>query len=251
MINSIYPCFWFEKNAQEAAKWYCSLFEDGEILQSNKIATTFKIGHTKIMFLNGGPIYKINSAISLFTYCGGEEKIDALYHSLSTDGKVLMPLDKYAWTSKYAWVEDQFGINWQLDMEDIRSDQKIVPALMFTNKRNHLVKQAMDFYTSVFPISRILMEMPFPDNSGMPEKSVQFAQVKISEYVVNIMSGGPVKHEFDFSEGVSLVVSCKNQAEKDHYWKKLGIEGSYSQNGWLKDRFGVSWQIVLEILSKK
>lgn len=247
MENAIYPCLWFDNIAREAVSFYCDVLPDAAILSSSNIATTFKAGGTRFMALNGGPSYSVNSAVSYYVYCGSESEINRLYHLLSADGTILMPLNKYDWSDKYAWVSDRFGVNWQLDVDRINAEQKIVPSLLFANAKTGLVKEAMRHYTGIFKNSQILLEAPYPPEAKQPDGSLLFAQVKFNGFIMNMMSS-PVPHDADFTEGNSLVIESDNQSEIDYYWNRLTEGGQESMCGWLKDKFGVSWQVVPSIL---
>lgn len=251
--NKLVPHLWFDKEAREAAEYYASIFRDSEVTNVTAISGTpsgevdivsFKIWGVEFTAISAGPVFKINPSISFFVYCGSDSEIKRLYNSLSENGSVLMPLDKYPWSSKYAWVQDKFGVSWQLDIDDINSGHKIVPAILFVNDKAGAVKVAAEHYTSIFPDSKILMESPWDKSSGMPEGSVLFTQFKLNGYIFNSMSGGTPKHEFDFNEAVSFMVYCNDQKEIDYYWEKLSAGGSEQPCGWVKDKFGVSWQVV-------
>ncbi len=247
MSKPIYPCIWFNNNAQEATDFYCILFKDATLLESNSILTRFAARGTSFMFLNGGPKYTTTPAISYFVYCEGEAEINRLYDALKAGGKILMPLDTYDWSPRYAWVEDQFGVNWQLDVETINSPQKIVPNLLFVNENKTRVKEAREKYLSVFKNSMALMDMAYPSEAGMPAGSLLFAQFKLNGFIMNAMSS-TLQHDYDFSPANSFVVECETQEEIDFFWETLGKNGSYDMCGWLTDEFGVSWQIVPAIL---
>jgi len=250
MNNSIYPCLWFDTNAKAAVDFYSNIFDEVKVLQDTPMVVTFEINGTKLMGLNGGPQFKVNSAISYFVYCGGDDvKITRLYEALKADGKVLFQLDKYDWSPKYAWIEDKFGVNWQLDIEPINNAQKIVPCLLFANEKSARVKEAMTHYSSIFSDSMVLMEWPFPKEMNQPEGALLFAQFKLRKFIFNAMSS-MLQHDFDFSEGNSFVVECDTQEEIDHYWNRLVEGGAESMCGWLKDKFGVWWQIIPSQLPK-
>ena len=216
------------------------------------LTIAFQLEGQKFTALNGGPDFKINQSISLFVYCEGEDKIEKLYNKLSNGGVVMMPLGKYDWSEKYAWVVDKFGLSWQLDVDKINSSQKILPALLFVNEKSNRVKEAVTFYNSVFPNSRVIMEASYHQSAGLPDGALLFAQFKLSDYLFNAMSS-TLKHNFDFNEAFSFVVNCKDQDEVDYYWDKLTDGGMESQCAWLKDKFGISWQVVptrlIELLS--
>jgi predicted 3-demethylubiquinone-9 3-methyltransferase (glyoxalase superfamily) len=108
----------------------------------------------------------------------------------------------------------------------------ITPFLWFDNQAG----EAMEFYTSLFPNSRIVETMPGPDGNLLAGTFMLDGR----EYMA--LNGGP---EFKFTEAISLFVKCQDQAEVDHYWDALTADGGEeSQCGWLKDRYGLSWQIV-------
>ena len=199
------------------------------------------------MALNGGPKFNINSSISYYVYCSNENEISRLFKALSEDGNVLMPLDRYDWSEQYAWVSDKYGVNWQLDIDSLNSNQKIVPALIFGNEKMTQVKNAVLHYTGIFENSKILLEAPYPESANHPDGTLLFAQYKLNDFIMNSMSS-PIKRDSDFSEANSFVVECDSQQEIDYYWEKLGHEGRYSMCGWLADKYGVSWQIVPAIL---
>lgn len=249
MSYPIYHCLWFNSQAQQAAEFYCSVFKNASIITSNPMVTTFTLDGLKFMGLNGGPMYKTTQSVSMYVYAGNEEEVTRLYNLLSENGKVLMPLDTYAWSPKYAWVEDQFGNSWQLDVKDIEGSQKIVPCLLFANKKMGFVKKAIDHYTATFEDAKIRFEAPYPADAGLAEGTLLFAQYALNGTIFQAMSS-TLAHDFDFTPGNSFVIDCDTQEEIDHYWDKLGENGRYDRCGWLADEFGVSWQIVPTCLPK-
>lgn len=123
------------------------------------------------------------------------------------------------------------------------SKQKITPFLWF----NDNAEQAMDFYTSVFKNSKIVSVSRYGDAGPGPKGSVMVGKFEIEGQEFLALNGGP---NFTFTEAISLVVNCETQAEVDAYWDKLGAGGKIQQCGWLKDKFGLSWQIVPAALGK-
>jgi predicted 3-demethylubiquinone-9 3-methyltransferase (glyoxalase superfamily) len=202
------------------------------------------------MAINGGPAFRFTDALSFFVYCGSDGEVERLYEGLSAGGTVLMPLSHYEWTRRYAWVRDKYGLSWQLDVDEINNRQKILPTLLFVNEKADKVREAITFYNSIFPDSRVIMESPWDKSSGLPDGSLLFAQFSLSKYLFNSMSSN-MKHDYDFNESVSFMVYCETQEEIDYYWEKLLADGGEEQAcGWLKDRFGVAWQIVPEIMDE-
>lgn len=256
--NKIIPHFWFDKEAREAAEFYVSLFPDSKISNVTTISDTqsgnvdivsFNLWGSEFMSISAGPMFKINESISLFVYCGSEENIVEFYNKLSENGSVLMPLDKYDWSSKYAWVKDKFGLSWQLTIEDINSAQKILPSFLFVNEKSLRLKEAIIFYESIFPNSKIIMEAPYDKSANVPEGSLLFAQFQLAGYLFNSMSS-VYNHEFDFNEAISFMVYCDSQEEIDFYWDKLTADGIEQPCGWLKDKYGISWQIIPTEMNK-
>jgi predicted 3-demethylubiquinone-9 3-methyltransferase (glyoxalase superfamily) len=115
--------------------------------------------------------------------------------------------------------------------------QKITTFLMFSERAG----EAIEFYTSVFKNSKIVSTMPGPDGTVMG------GTFELEGQRYSAFNGGP---HFSFSEGISLFVSCETQDEIDHYYDKLSDGGEKQQCGWVKDKFGVSWQVVPPVLGE-
>ena len=121
--------------------------------------------------------------------------------------------------------------------------QKITPFLWFDNQ----AEKAMNFYVSIFKNSKTLSCTRYGDAGPGPKGTVIVASFELDGQEFMALNGGP---RFKFTEAVSFVVSCETQAEIDEMWAKLSAGGEESQCGWLKDKFGLSWQVVPPILSK-
>jgi predicted 3-demethylubiquinone-9 3-methyltransferase (glyoxalase superfamily) len=125
--------------------------------------------------------------------------------------------------------------------------QRITPFLWF----DHQAEEAATFYVSIFKDSRITGGARYDDEaakaSGRPKGSVMTVAFELDGQEFTALNGGPV---FKFTEAISLVVNCETQEEVDHFWEKLSAGGQEVQCGWLKDRFGVSWQVVPTVLSE-
>ena len=115
--------------------------------------------------------------------------------------------------------------------------QKITPFLWF----NHQAEEAAEFYASVFPDSKILQVTRYGEGGPQPAGSVMTVTFELHGQKFMGLNGGP---HFQFSEAISFVVDCETQEEIDRYWEQLSDGGSEVQCGWLKDRYGLSWQIV-------
>lgn len=248
MKNKLYPCLWFDGKAKEAATYYSSVFANSQIISENPLVVLFELDGIQFMGLNGGPQFKINPSISFFVFGDSAEDIDKKWKLLSDGGSVMMPLDKYPWNEKYGWCKDKFGVTWQL-MMNAGAQQKIVPSFMFTQQQSGKAEEAIKFYTSIFKNSEVQMISRYEKGEPDVEGYIKHARFNLNGQEFAAMdSSGP--HAFTFNEGISIVVPCDNQEEIDYYWNKLTEGGKESQCGWLKDKFGVSWQIVPVILGK-
>ena len=128
-------------------------------------------------------------------------------------------------------------------MQETNRVQKITPFLWFNDKAEEAVK----FYTSVFKNSKVTTIARYGDAGPGPKGSVMTVGFQLEGQEFIALNGGPV---FSFTPAVSFVVNCRTQAEVDRFWEKLSEGGEKGQCGWLKDRYGVSWQIVPTVLGK-
>jgi len=247
----IYPCLWFDGNAKEAANFYCSVFSDSAIYEENPMVVTFIAAGQKFMCLNGGPQFKFTPAISFYTIVQNEGEIQEVWDKLMVNGRALMPLDTYPWSQKYGWLQDEFGVTWQLTIDKPEfSDQKFIPALLFSGTNFGKAEEAINFYTSIFEDSNIKMISRYGANDANGQDgTINHAQFALNGNLFAAMDSSIV-HNFDFNEALSFVIECRDQDQIDYFWEKLVEGGKESQCGWLKDKFGVSWQIVPEILSE-
>jgi predicted 3-demethylubiquinone-9 3-methyltransferase (glyoxalase superfamily) len=250
MSHPIYPCLWFDGQGKNAAEFYCSVFEDAKITADTPMVVNFEIAGQKFMCLNGGPQFVINPSISFFVVCETENETDSVWQKLAEAGSVLMPLDKYPWSEKYGWVQDRFGVSWQISKGKMSEvGQKITPLLMFSGPQHGNAEIALHFYTSLFNNSAVAGILKYQPGEPEPEGTVKHAQFALDGYVMMVIDSA-YPHAFNFNEAVSFVVNCDTQEEIDYYWNKLTEGGEESRCGWLKDQFGVSWQIVPAVLEQ-
>ena len=176
-MQKIIPFLWYDNNAEEAVNFYTSVFDNSKILSITRynedsakaagqkadsaMTIGFQLEGQNFTALNGGPHFKLNQSTSFFVYCESDEKIENVFKKLSKGGQVIFPLDKYDWSPKYAWIIDKFGLSWQLDVDKINNPQKILPAFLFVNDKVLKVKEAVNYYSTVFPDSKIMMEWPY------------------------------------------------------------------------------------------
>lgn len=254
---NITPFLWFDHQAEEAANFYVSIFPDSKIgkfkYRGEAVLTVelFLSGQA-LTALNGGPMFSINPSVSFYVVCESEEEIDQSWAKLVDGGKAMMPLDKYPWSEKYGWVADKYGVSWQLTLGKVSEvGQKISPVLMFTEQQQGRAEEAINFYTEVFENSRINLLARYEEGENDPATgTIKHAQFVLAGNVFMAMDSS-IMHGFTFSEATSFFVPCENQEEVDYYWEKFTADGGEeSMCGWLKDKFGVSWQIVPDELMR-
>jgi predicted 3-demethylubiquinone-9 3-methyltransferase (glyoxalase superfamily) len=243
---------WFDKEAVEAAKWYVSLFECSNIMNIITIPDTpsgdaelveFKLANLEFAAISAGPYFAFNPSISLMVSCGSEEEVDRLYKHLCTDE--LMPLGEYPFSKRYAWVRDKYGLSWQLMLvENMEKHQRIRPSLLFTGDLCGRAEEAVDYYVSVFKESAKGFINHYEAAEAFDKRAkTNYGEITIADTQLVVMDNG-FDGDFTFNEAFSFMVLCKNQEEIDNYWDKLSFVPEAEQCGWLKDQFGLSWQIV-------
>lgn len=151
-VQKIVPHLWFDDQAREAARFYTSLFQDASIGATTRyseagseihgrptgsvMTVDFHVAGCELVALNGGPTFEFTPAISFFVTCETEAEVDALWRKLSEDGAALLPLDSYDWSERYGWVEDRYGLSWQVALGELEVvGQKITPSLLFVGDR--------------------------------------------------------------------------------------------------------------------
>ena len=255
-MQKITPFLWFDQQAEEAAHFYTSIFKNSEIgrvVRNGEAAMVvdFSLDGQRFSALNGGPRFKFNPSGSFFVVCETAAETDSVWQSLAEGGKVMIPLDAYPWSEKYGWVQDRFGLSWQISlgkMEDV--GQKFTPSLLFTGEQRGRGEAAVHFYTALFDDASITGILHYGPGEPGPEGTVKHAQFRLNGQTFMAMDN-PMEETFTFNEALSFVVNCGTQDEVDYFWEKLTADGgSESQCGWLKDKFGLSWQIVPEALPK-
>lgn len=255
----IVPCLWLDDQAEPAAAFYAKTFPAGRVVAVSRYPESFdnpggkprgsvmtvelEIAGQPFTLLNGGPLFALNPSVSFFVHAATADETTRLFGALAEGGKVLMPLDAYPWSERYGWAQDRFGVSWQVTTgRPAPGGATIVPSLMFTGAQAGRAAEAMRAYTAAFPGSRIADVSRYEKNEG-PEGSVKQGRFSLAgQDFVAMDSHYP--HGFAFSEALSLQVMCEDQAEVDRYWAALADGGEEGPCGWLKDRFGLSWQVV-------
>jgi predicted 3-demethylubiquinone-9 3-methyltransferase (glyoxalase superfamily) len=269
-MQKIIPHLWFDKEAKEAAEFYTSFFPNSIIKNITTIIDTpsgdadivaFELMGYSFMAISAGPIFKINPSISFMLNFDpsldpkAREQLDMMWNKLAEGGKILMPIDKYPFSERYGWVQDKYGVTWQLILTDPAGEKRpsLVPSLMFVGDVNGKAEEATSFYISIFKDSKRGVLFPYPADMQPKNEGVMFTDFELLGQWFAAMDGG-LQHDFKFNEAISLIVKCDDQKEIDYYWEKLSAVPESEQCGWLKDKYGLSWQITPkeldEMLSK-
>jgi predicted 3-demethylubiquinone-9 3-methyltransferase (glyoxalase superfamily) len=245
MNNLIYPCIALKGQTEEAADFYINTFAEGKIVQTSPYVRLLDLSGQLLMLLNEGPESQPNAAISIMVTAKSAEETQRYWDKLTLGGKIFMPLDKYPWSISYGWIQDKFGVSWQLfTSQDGSRVQKFTPSLMFTGHNAGKAEEAIHFYTGLFPLSEIGGILEYQEGEGDIPGLIKHAMFNINEYTVTAMDSS-ADHKVAFNDAISFVVNCKTQDEIDRYWHKLTDEGGDEVAcGWLTDKFGISWQIV-------
>ena len=256
----ITPHLWFDNNAKEAADFYVAAFADSRITSSGIIRDTpsgdcdivsFELSGQPFMAISAGPLFKFNPSVSFMVNfdpakdAAPRAHLDALWDQLSNGGTILMPLDAYPFSQHYGWVQDKYGVSWQLILTNPEGEARpaIIPALMFTRGVAGRAEEGIDFYCSVFKDSKRGATVRYPQ--GMkPEQegTIMFADFFIDNTWLAAMDSAGA-HDFTFNEAISLLIPCDSQSDIDYYWDRLSADPQAEQCGWLKDKFGLSWQV--------
>jgi predicted 3-demethylubiquinone-9 3-methyltransferase (glyoxalase superfamily) len=267
MSQKIVPHLWFDREAKEAAEFYTSIFPRSRIDNVTTLRDTpsgdcdivsFELADLQFMSISAGPLFKFNPSISFLLNLDpsqdsrARESLDSAWGALSSGGTALMPLDSYPFSARYGWIQDRYGLSWQLILSNPAGEPRpfIVPSLLFTGAVAGRAEEAIDFYTSVFGNTRRGTLARY--GAGMEpnrEGTVMFADFMLEQQWFAAMDSGH-EHGFGFNEAISLLVRCETQAEIDRYWGRMSAVPEAEQCGWLKDRFGVSWQITPAALGR-
>lgn len=263
-FSKIVPCIWLDDQAEAAADFYARTFPAGRVVAASRypahgdnpagkprgsvLTVEFEIAGQRFTALNGGPVFVLNPSVSFFAHVDAPAGADRLFAELAAGGQELMPIGRYPWSERYGWVRDRFGVSWQV-MAGRRSPDgpMVAPCLMFAGAQHGRAGEAMRFYSGIFPGGRIGSVEHYAEGEG-PPGTVKHGRFSLAGQEFVAMDSH-YDHGFGFNEALSLQVMCAGQGELDRYWQALADGGQHGPCGWLKDRFGLSWQVVPEKLS--
>jgi predicted 3-demethylubiquinone-9 3-methyltransferase (glyoxalase superfamily) len=261
-MQKITPFLWFDSQAEEAMEFYTGIFDDSRIvnisrypdrdlegpmqgMQGKVITGEFELAGQRFLALDGGPNFKFTPSISFFVNCETAAEVDALWEQLSDGGSVAMPLDTYPFSERFGWLEDRYGVSWQLNVG--ARAQKITPFLMFVGDLNGKAEEAIRTYTSIFRNSGIENILHHGADGSEQEGTVMHAVFQLAGQDFMAMENDG-DHPFSFTGAISFYVECESQDEVDYFWEKLSAVPQAEQCGWLADQYGISWQIVPTVL---
>jgi predicted 3-demethylubiquinone-9 3-methyltransferase (glyoxalase superfamily) len=253
-MQKITPHLWYDKEATEAADFYISIFQDSKHKDTTTLhntpsgsvdIVTIELMGQEFTLISAGPLFKFNPSVSFLVAFDSKKAVDAAWEKLSEGGAALIELGSYPFSERYGWIQDKYGLSWQLIYRAGQPiKQAITPALMFVGEQCGKAEAAISFYASVFHNAHVGGIHRYEDNEA-PDKpgTVKFAEFTLEGQAFAAMDSAHA-HNFAFNEAISLMVHCDTQKEIDYYWDKLTAVPEAEQCGWLKDKFGLSWQIV-------
>ena len=257
-MQKIVPHLWYDDDAETAVGRYVDLVPGSAIgaivrypeagheihgrVPGSVMTVDFRLGDTKLVALNGGPMFTFTPAGSLFVTLEHAADVDRLWEGLIDGGTALMPLDRYDWSARYGWVADRWGLNWQVALgRHADVGRTVTPSLLFGGDAAGQAEAAIDHYVAA--LGAEVEGIHRYDGGGKDAAgTVMHAQFRVDGQAVMAMDSAEA--DAAFNEAVSLMVSCEDQAEIDRLWSALSAVPAAEACGWVKDRFGVSWQIV-------
>lgn len=259
--QKIVPHLWYDDEAQQAAEFYTRIFPNSKIISETTLQDTpsgdanevsFELMGYRFMAISAGPYFVKNPSISfLFMYTRDElPEIEKVWNQLIDGGKTLMEFGEYPFNEKYGWVEDKYGVSWQFFLSDGGHRARVLPTMMFINDNLGRTQSAMNFYVDVFKDTEYGGVFNYPEGMEPNLSShVMHAEIKLENQWFSMMDSAEA-HDFNFNEGISLLIKCEDQKEIDYYWDKLSAVPEAEQCGWLKDQFGLPWQVYPEVMEK-
>jgi predicted 3-demethylubiquinone-9 3-methyltransferase (glyoxalase superfamily) len=269
-MQKITPHLWFDKEAKEAAEFYVSLVPNSTVKNITTLHNTpsgdcdvvsFALSGQPFMAISAGPLFKFNPSVSFHLKCKTKDEVDAMWEKLSQGGKILMPLGAYPFSERFGWVEDKYGLSWQVILVgEIELSQQITPVLMFVGKVCGKTEEAINFYLSVFKNSPGAAQAAADTKAdilaryGKGEEPDKEGTVKYASFALLGQQFGAMdsarEHKFAFNEAISFIVPCDTQEEIDYFWAKMSADPNAEQCGWLKDKYGLSWQITPTVMNQ-
>lgn len=265
-MQKITSHLWFDKQAREAAEFYVSLLPDSRVTSVITLSGTpsgdcdlvsFQLAGMPFMAISAGPLFHFNPSVSFQITCPTTEEVDALWQQLSPVAKVLIPVGTYPFSARYGWIEDRFGLSWQVrHAPEGTAGQRIVPTLMFVGDVCGKAEEAINFYASV--CSGAPERTPGASKAdvlaryGKGEQPNQEGAVRYAHFSLFGQEFAAMDSALDrtsrFNEAISFLIPCDTQEEIDYFSGQLSADPKAEQCGWLKDKYGLSWQVAPAIM---
>ncbi len=225
-MPTITPHFWFDKEAKEAAEFYTSLLPDSKVTNITTLHDTpsgdcdlvsFELAGQPFMAISAGPLFTFNPSVSfLLNFDPSKDNdvrahLDRLWEQLSEGGTTLMPLDTYPFSERYGWIQDRYGLSWQLMLTNPSGVERpfITPSLMFTGKNAGHAEEAIEFYCAVFTGSRRSITARYPKRMEPDQEgTLMFADFSLLGTWFAAMDSAR-EHNFTFNEAISFLVPCQ------------------------------------------
>ncbi len=254
----IIPHLWFDKEAAEAVDFYTRILSDAKKNESCTIKDTpsgdaevisFQLANLDMMAISGGPYFKLNESASLMISCKSKDDVQRLYDELSVGGAILMPLGEYFFNPYYVWLRDRFGLNWQLSWkEELEADYWIEHNFLFGGSACGRAEEALDFYATVIPNTHKGFVNRYNEGEAYDARAkINYGELVMEDRKMIFMDHGH-GGDAEFTEAFSLMLICEDQDEVDFFTEKLSAVPEAQMCGWVKDQFGISWQIVPKVL---
>lgn len=272
-MRKIVTNIWCNGNAEEAGSFYAEVFPNSrswvearyplegllefqQPLAGEPLTVAVDIDGARLTLINADDTFSPNPSVSLMLnfdpldfdgdVVAARAQLDTVWEAFADGGSVLMPLQEYPYSARYGWIQDRYGVSWQLMLTDPEGDKRpfLIPALMFGGPAQDRATAAVDRYLEVFENAELGQRVPYGEPTGpAAADAVMFSDFRIGEQWFVAMDSG-VEQDFSFTCGMSFEAHCEDQAEIDRLWDALSAVPAAEQCGWLVDAFGVNWQIV-------
>lgn len=271
-MPSIIPNIWCRRNADEALAFYLAALPDccqthhthypeSGLLDFQRefagktLTVDFETRGHRFTLINAGDEFEPNPSLSFMVnfdplFYGGDEQaarreLEHVWGKLLDGGTALMPLQAYPFSDLFGWVQDRFGVSWQLMLTRPEGEPRpwVMPAFLFGGEVQNRASEAIERWIGSFDDAGLGSIVRYEAEAGPANVgSVMFADFRLADQWFVAMDSG-ADQDFTFSCGVSLLVDCTSQAEIDRYWSALSRVPEAEQCGWCADEFGVAWQI--------
>ncbi|MCK3905074.1 VOC family protein [Streptococcus suis] len=256
-MQTIIPHLWHDTEAKEAVAFYVDLF-GGKLDWTYTITDTpsgdsdliqFQLGDMTLAAISAGPYFKLNESMSLMVNVASKDEVTRLYQALSEGGRILMPLGEYPFSPYYVWLEDRFGLSWQLSYTpDLDKPYQFDICLLFSQEQVGLAQPMLDYYKDKLPQASVGQLSYYGEGEAAVEAAkLNYAELLVAGQKLIVMDHG-YGGEASFNEAFSLMVYVDSQDELNFYYDLLSAVPEAEMCGWVKDQFGISWQIVPRIL---